>query len=109
RLIDTWSLLELPLVISLTLPSSAEKDEQSNAKTQVLTSEGGDVSAESQRQWIERYVPLLVAKTPVQVILWNQLSDAAPHFFPHGGLFAAGDQPKPALEALRKIRQQYLI
>ena len=46
-------------------------------------------------------MPLLLAKTPVQVILWNQLSDGA-HYFPHGGLFDASDQPKPALEALRE-------
>ena len=58
--------------------------------------------------WIERHVPLLLAKPPVQVILWNQLSDAAPHHYPHGGLFDAQDQPKPALESLRKIRQQLL-
>jgi hypothetical protein len=109
RLIDTWSLLELPLVISLVLPSSAEKDPLANAKTQVLASEGSEVSGATQRTWIERTLPLLLAKTPVQVILWNQLSDAAPHYFPHGGLFDGSDQPKPALEALRKIRQQYLM
>jgi hypothetical protein len=109
RLIDTWSLLELPLVISLTVPSSADKDAQANAKTQVLASEGSEVSGATQRAWIERMMPLLLAKTPVQVILWNQLSDAAPHYFPHGGLFDANDQPKPALEALRRIRQQYLM
>jgi hypothetical protein len=109
RLIDTWSLLELPLVISLTLPSSAEKDDLANAKTQVLTSDGSEVSGATQRAWIERYMPMLLAKTPVQVILWNQLSDAAPHYFPHGGLFDANEQPKPALEALRRIRQQYLM
>jgi hypothetical protein len=109
RLIDTWSLLELPLMISLTLPSSAEKDPLANAKTQVLASEGSEVSVDSQRAWVERFVPLLLAKTPVQVILWNQLSDAAPHYFPHGGLFDAEDTAKPALDALRRVRQQYLM
>jgi hypothetical protein len=109
RLIDTWSLLELPLVISLVLPSSAEKDPQANAKTQVLASEGSEASETTQREWVERMLPLLLAKTPVQVILWNQLSDASPHFFPHGGLFDAAGHAKPALEALRKIRQRYLM
>jgi hypothetical protein len=109
RLIDTWSLLELPLMISLTLPSSAEKDALANAKTQVLASEGSEVSVDTQRAWVERFVPLLLAKTPVQVILWNQLSDAAPHYFPHGGLFDAEDTAKPALDALRRVRQQYLM
>jgi hypothetical protein len=109
RLIDTWGLLELPLVVSLTLPSSAEKDPQANPKIQVLTNDGSDVTPESQATWIERHLPLLLAKAPVQVILWNQLTDSAPHHFPHGGLFDAQDQPKPGLESLRKIRQQLLM
>jgi hypothetical protein len=108
RLVDTWSLLELPLLVSLTLPSSAAEDPQSNGKVRVLSSEQDDVSPQSQRNWIEDHVPLLLAKNAVQVVLWNQLSDAAPHHYPHSGVFDAADQPKPALEALRKIRQQYL-
>jgi hypothetical protein len=109
RLIDTWSLLELPLLVALVLPSSAKDDPQAQGKTQVLASAGSDVSIATQQAWIERYVPLLLAKSPVQVILWNQLSDAAPHHYPHGGLFDAQEQPKPALEALRKIRKQMLM
>jgi hypothetical protein len=109
RLIDTWSLLELPLLIALTLPSSAEADPRAHGKTQVLTSAGSEASPATQYAWIERYVPLLLAKTPVQVILWNQLTDSAPHHYPHGGLFDGSDEPKPALEALRKIRQQLLM
>lgn len=109
RLVDTWGLLELPLVVSLTLPSSAEKDALASPKIQVLTNDGSDVSPASQAAWIERHVPLLLAKSPVQVILWNQLMDSAPHHYPHGGLFDAADKPKPALESLRKIRQQLLM
>jgi hypothetical protein len=109
RLIDTWSLLELPLLVALTVPSSAEKDDLATGRTQVLSSEGSEVSPASQSAWIERYVPLLMAKAPVQVILWNQLSDAVPHHYPHGGLFDAKEAPKPALESLRKIRQRLLL
>ena len=32
RLIDTWSLLDLPLLIALTLPSSADKDSLASGK-----------------------------------------------------------------------------
>jgi hypothetical protein len=109
RLIDTWNLLELPLLVALTLPSSVGEDPLAHGKTQVLASEGSEVSAATQRAWIERYVPLLLAKSPVQVILWNQLTDAKPHHYPHGGLFDLQDEPKPALESLRKIRQQLLL
>jgi len=109
RLVDTWGLLALPLMVSLTLPSSKEKDPLASPKIQVLTSDANDITPASQAAWIERHVPLLLAKAPVQVILWNQLSDAAPHHYPHSGLFDAHDEPKPALEALQKIRQQLLL
>ncbi len=109
RLIDTWGLLELPLMVSLTLPSSSEKDPLASPKIQVLSNDADDVTPATQAAWIERHVPLLLAKSPVQVILWNQLSDATPHHYPHGGVFDAADKPKPALESLRKIRQQLLM
>lgn len=108
RLVDTWSLLELPLLVTLTLPSSAADDPQANSNVHVLSNKDEDVTLETQRAWIAEHVPLLLAKSAVQVVLWNQLTDAAPHHYPHGGLFDADDKPKPALEALRKIRQQYL-
>lgn len=108
RLVDNWSLLELPLLIALTLPSSASEDPQTNGKVAVLTGGANEVTPQSQRNWITEHVPLLLAKNAVQIVLWNQLSDAAPHHYPHSGVFDAADKPKPALEALRKIRQQYL-
>jgi hypothetical protein len=108
RLVDTWSLLELPLLVALTLPSSADDDPRANSKVRVLASEGDVMTPDSQRDWIERHVPLLLAKSVVQVVLWNQLSDAAPHHYPHAGLFDASDRPKPALAALKMIRQNYL-
>jgi hypothetical protein len=107
RLIDTWSLLELPLFVKLTLPSSAAPDSHADGKVRVLGGQGDEVSPDSQREWIERHVPLLLAKNSVQVIVWNQLSDAEPHQYPHGGLFDAAGNAKPALDALRKIRHQY--
>jgi hypothetical protein len=108
RLVDNWSLLELPLLVTLTLPSSATDDPQANSNVRVLSNKEEDVTPQTQRDWINEHVPLLLAKNAVQVVLWNQLSDATPHHYPHSGVFDAADKPKPALEALRKIRQQYL-
>ena len=108
RLIDTWSQLELPLLIALTLPSSSKPDPQADSKVHVISSDQDAVTPETQRQWIERHVPLMLAKNAVQIVLWNQLSDAAPHHYPHGGLFDAADKPKPALDALTKISKKYL-
>lgn len=108
RLIDTWALLDLPLLVTLTMPSAAGQDPRANGKVHVIASEPSDISSESQCYWINKHVPLLLAKNAVQIVLWNQLSDAVPHHYPHSGLFDAQDNPKPALEALKKIRQQYL-
>jgi hypothetical protein len=108
RLVDTWSLLELPILVALTLPSSTADDPLANRKVRVVSSEGDMITPESQRDWINRHVPLLLAKNVVQVVLWNQLSDAVPHHYPHGGLFDAEDHPKPALEAFKNIRQTHL-
>ncbi len=108
RLIDTWALLDLPLLVTLTMPSAATEDPQANSKVHVVAGEPSDISHESQCYWINKHVPLLLAKNAVQIVLWNQLSDATPHHYPHSGLFDAQDNPKPALESLKKIRQQYL-
>ena len=108
RLVDTWSLLELPLLVALTVPSSPAEDPQASRGVSVLASDDSDVSPAAQADWIERHVPLLLAKNSVQVVLWNQLSDAAPHHYPHGGLFDAENHAKPAMAVMRKIRKRYL-
>src|SRR5262245_43488680 len=68
RLVDTWSLLELPLLVALTLPSSTGEDPQASGKIKVLSSEQNEVTPESQRDWIREHVPLLMAKNAVQVV-----------------------------------------
>jgi GH35 family endo-1,4-beta-xylanase len=108
RLLDTWSLLELPLQVGLTFPSRSDDDPLADSKIRVVASEADEATPDAQREWVERHVPLLLAKNVVQVVVWNQLSDAAPHQYPHGGLFDAADKPKPAFEAIKKMRKQYL-
>ncbi len=99
RLVDRWSLLGLPLLIMLTLPSSSAADPLARGASQPLHyGPGGDATPESQRRWVDAIVPMLLAKQPVQAIFWNQLSDAAPHDFPHGGLFDAAGAAKPILD-----------
>jgi hypothetical protein len=49
--------------------------------------------------------PLLLGRTSVQVVLWNQLTDHEPHEFPHGGLFDAKGSAKPTLGMLRDLRK----
>ncbi len=109
RQMDRWSMLGLPLLVTIVAASSAQRDPQ--ARSQAVTVaylEQGELSAETQRAWAEKFMPVLLAKQPVQGIIWNQLSDHQPHEFPHSGLFDAEDRPKPIIEVFRALRRQHL-
>jgi Glycosyl hydrolase family 10 len=108
RQLDRWSSLGLPLLVSLTAPSEQVPDPHARSSAAAVSHAAeGPVCPQSQRQWIEHFVPLLLAKQPVQAITWNQLLDSQPHDYPWGGLFDLTDQPKPALEALKTLRQNH--
>jgi hypothetical protein len=109
RQMDRWSTLGLPLLVSLVVPSSGGPDAHSRAAAAVLsTAAGGAWSPAAQRQWGETFLPVLLAKQPVQGVLWNQLLDSAPHALAHGGLFDEQDQAKPILEVLTRLRREHL-
>ncbi|QDU97255.1 hypothetical protein [Lignipirellula cremea] len=105
--IDRWAVLGLPLILFLTVPSSNTPDPNSRRNCQVHL---GDKSwtPEDQRDLVERLVPLLISKQSVHGLVWSQRCDANPHEFPHGGLFDAQHEPKPALESLRSLREKHL-
>ena len=101
RLIDQWSLFELPLVILVTSGSKSDR----LPGDQGSPTEGSPLLERS--TWIERYLPVVLAKNCVQVVVWNQLSDLEAEF-PQAGLFDEQDQPKPALESLAALHARYL-
>lgn len=112
RLLDLWSLrLESPLMVTLASPSGSGADPLADPKTRVLGAAGGawTPSPQTQADWVDRCVPMMLAKNCVQVVLWNQLDDATPHELPHAGLLDAAGQAKPALEALGRLRREHLI
>ena len=109
RLLDRWSLLGLPLLLSLTTPSSGEADANVAGPARAIPAgRNAALTPESQREWIERFLPMMLAKQCVQVIVWNQLHDREPHDFPHSGLYNATGLAKPGLQTLREIRQEFL-
>ena len=101
RELDLWSTLEVPLYVSLCVPDRNDADPLALRKAKCLTGGGPTVS---QKEWIERYVPLILAKQYVKGVFWNQLIDSRPHEFPNGGLFDRQGRPKPALAALSAAR-----
>lgn len=105
QLLDYWSLLGVPLFPILTFPSGAGPDPLAYRKAGTVDA---NVSATTHQEWIDHFVPLALAKPLVHGVLWNQLRDAEPHAFPHGGLFDLRRHPKPALRRLGSIRQAHL-
>jgi len=109
RLVDLWSYLGLPLYLTLTFPTSENPDPKALRQTSPKAGGmPGGWSTAAQRTWIERFIPLILSKRAVYGIMFNQLSDAQPHDFPHGGLFGAEGRPKPALATLAALRKYHL-
>lgn len=97
RLVDQWGLFELPLFLMLTIDTKTSKREEDSSSKPTTT----------RSQWIERHLPAMLAKNCVQVVLWNQLSDQGAEFH-NAGLYDINGQAKPALTALKQLRDQYL-
>ena len=104
RLLDYWSLLGLPLLVGLSLPSGDAPDPQARQKPDFSA---GSWSLAAQQAWAARYVPLLLARPGIQAVVWNQFEDGQPHEFPHAGLIIPEGQAKPALRTLAALKAAY--
>jgi hypothetical protein len=105
RLLDAWSLLGLPLWLSLSAPGAHHEDPLAQRTT---TPPPGIWTTVTQQAWATRLIPLSLAKPMVQGVVWNQLRDSEPHDFPHAGLFDDRRHAKLLLRTLAAIRQTYL-
>jgi hypothetical protein len=109
KLLDLYSLLNLPLHIGLAFPSSAEPDPQADPSVRVETGQWpAPPDATSQASWAAKWIALAVAKPFVRSVIWLQASDAAPHLYPHGGLFRADQKAKPLFPWLTSFRREVL-
>lgn len=109
RMIDRWTQLGLPLVVMLAAPSEGGDDAKAACPVKNVCGSGAaPTSVESQRALLEKLLPLLASKQPVQAVVWNQLADARPHAFPHAGLFDAAEHAKPLLKSIADVRRKYL-
>ncbi len=105
RLLDRWSMLGLPLLLSVTTPSGTGDDARATSPARPLAT---DATPQTQQAWAERYLPLMLAKNCVQVLVWNQLQDAEKHDYLFGGLIDLSGDCKPAMETLGQLKAKYL-
>jgi GH35 family endo-1,4-beta-xylanase len=108
QLLDHWSVLGIPLHVTLAFPSSGAVDPLATSDLEVNRPQWkADWSDAAQAQWIEMFLPLLMAKQSVVGIFWAHFSDAAAHQYPHAGLLDAAGRPKPALDQITTYRRTY--
>lgn len=109
RLLDNWSVLGLPLVVLLRVPSHVDDQPAGRNKLQTRPGTHSATWDESQHgRLVRQLVSTCLCKQSVQAIVWNQAFDG-PHGLPHAGLVAADGKPKPAFEAIAEIRQQHVV
>jgi hypothetical protein len=109
RLIDQWSLLGLPLLVFVTAPSDVTRDARAVEPCEPYPRLGPEgASPEWQRSFADRFTTLLLARSAVHSVIWNQGRDEVPHDFAHGGLFDSAGTRKPAIETLANLRHRFL-
>lgn len=108
RLIDQWAELGVPLFVTLAFPSDASADALAHRDIEVDSPNWKHGwSEQTQAEWIDSHLPLLMAKQSVNGIFWSHFSDDVPHYFPNAGLLNSAGAPKPALEKFAANRRVY--
>jgi hypothetical protein len=109
RMLELYSLLGVPLRLTLAYPSAPGTDPTADPE---LSATAGywqtPYSPAGQTEWARSFAALALCKPCVQALHWAQATDASPHLFPHSGLVDSQGRPKPALEALSRLRQEHL-
>ena len=98
-LLDTWSQFDYPLIIQLRIPGGIRSIEESE--------DGRSVAAgyDSQASWLEKISLLALAKQNVAGVFYAQIFDSPQDTFYGAGLISSQKNVKPAMDALRKVRQ----
>ncbi|MHB0955926.1 MAG: hypothetical protein ACYC6N_11345 [Pirellulaceae bacterium] len=109
RHLDRWSLLGIPLIVYLTMPSRTDQDPQAVGPARVLVRDAQTPEVPAMDQSLARYIlPLLLSKPALHAVVWNQWSDADPHEFPHSGVWDGQGHAKPLWSVLTDIRKTLL-
>jgi hypothetical protein len=109
RLLDHYSQLGIPIQVTLAYPSSMDDDAQAERGQRLDAGFWhGGFDPSTQADWASMVATVAASKPYLSGIHWAHLTDSLPHRFPNCGLFDRNNQPKPALERLRKLREAHL-
>ena len=109
KLLDLYSLLNVPLHVWMVLPSSERSDPNADPRLRVESSQWPTPLDEKlQATWGSKWVALAVAKPFVRTLSWLQASDALPHLYPNGGLLRPDQTAKPLYSWMQMLRKETL-
>ena len=109
KLLDLYSLLNVPLHVWMVLPSTDGPDPNADPRMRVESAQWPVPLDESlQAAWGAKWAALAVAKPFVRTLSWLQASDAFPHLYPHGGLLRPDQTTKPLYSWLQVLRKETL-
>ncbi|MHC4065011.1 MAG: endo-1,4-beta-xylanase [Planctomycetota bacterium] len=110
-MIDRFAGRSKPLHITgVQVPSDTRADQNDAWGGKLSVGDGGawrgEWSEELQSQWLRSFYEIALSKPFVDTVTWRDLSDAAGHYMPHGGLLRPDLTPKPAYEQLVAMRNE---
>jgi hypothetical protein len=109
RIMDLYSLLGVPLQITLGLPTTTAEDKLASPGLRVNAGRWrGGFTPETQADWAEAFARLALCKPSVRSVLWTHLDDAEPHLFPACGLVNSQGEVQPAMARLGQLRAAHL-
>ncbi len=110
RLLDLYSLLNVPLHLWMAFPSADGPDPNAEPGIRVETTQWPTTPTESsQAAWGAKWIAMAVAKPFVRTVSWLHASDAMPHIYPHGGLVRPNLTAKPLVSWLQSLRAETLV
>lgn len=109
RLLDLYSLLNVPLHLWIVMPAAAGPDPNAEPGIQTEVVQWPAPPDEAlQANWGARWIALAIAKPFVRSVTWLQAADATPHVYPHGGLIRPDQSARPLVPWLQSVRAETL-
>ncbi|WP_165225851.1 endo-1,4-beta-xylanase [Aquisphaera insulae] len=109
RLLDLYSLLNVPLHLMMAVPAGVGPDPQADPSIAVDVPQWPSAPDEAlQSNWGARWLALGLAKPFVRSVTWMSASDAQPHVYPHSGIFRSDGTPRPLFAWLQSLRKDVI-
>src|SRR5579872_876267 len=110
RMLNLFGILQLPLEIVLSYPSSARDDSVAKPWGQSIWAPMAEcgLTPEGQAEWGASFAALAMCIPHIRAVTWDGWCDADPHLTPSGGIIDDARKLKPLLSRLRALRNAHV-